>query len=100
MQARTLLTRLERAEQRVMENKTFLPDSDCICFPPDEPPFFFHAIEREIAFRVKCPSHGNRFVPMFHLYVGSWRREREEGRRGRLSAQHQKAWLASFPADL
>jgi hypothetical protein len=57
--------------------------------------------EEEIAAKIKCPLHGNRFrQPIFHIYVAKWRREGKPKRRQRLSPQYQKAWLASFPEDL
>ena len=75
--------------------------SDCICFPENEQPFFCFPSEEEIAAKVKCSLHGNRFrQPIFHIYVAKWRREGEPLRRQRLSSQYQKAWLASFPKDL
>jgi hypothetical protein len=73
---------------------------NCICFPENEPPFFCSESEEEIAAKVKCPLHGNRFKPTtFHIFVANWRREREKIRRQRLSPQYRKAWLASFPGD-
>jgi hypothetical protein len=98
MPAQRLLQRLERAESAAKSQFRF--STDCICFPENEPPFFGFPIEAEIAARVQCPLHGNRFRPMGHLYVSKWRRKSEEIRRQRLSAQYHKAWLASFPSDL
>ncbi len=78
----------------------FLP-SDCICFPTDQPPFFGFPIEQEIAAKVKCPLHGIRFRPEFHIYVPKWCREKEKKVRWfRLSEQYHKAWNAGFPLDL
>jgi len=75
--------------------------SDCICFPENEQPFFGFPVEQEIAARVKCSLHGDRFRPMFHLYVPKWRRENEKKVRWfRLSEQYHKAWSAGFPPDL
>jgi hypothetical protein len=73
---------------------------DCSCFPEDERPFFGFPIESEIAAGVKCPMHGDRFKPMFYLYVAKWRRQKEKTRRERLSSQYQRAWDASFPPAL
>jgi hypothetical protein len=76
-------------------------DPACICFPEKEPPFFCFPSEEEIAAKVKCPQHGNRFrKPVFRIYVSKWRLESEPIRRQRLSSQYQKAWSASFPEDL
>jgi hypothetical protein len=64
----------------------------------------------EVAFSVKCPSHGDRFVrDRMFIYVAKWMREKIYDRvLGRipdyLGARHvlkyRKAYLASFPADL
>ena len=99
MGTRTLLKRIEQAEKALLAQSIF--SADCICFPENEPPFFCFPSEEEIAAKVKCPLHGNRFrQPMVHIYVAKWRREGEPKRRQRLSPQYQKAWLASFPEDL
>jgi hypothetical protein len=99
MGIRTLLKRIEEAEKGLRARSIF--SANCICFPENEPPFFCFPSEEEIAAKVKCPLHGNRFrQPIFHIYVAKWRRESELKRRQRLSAQYQKAWLASFPEDL
>ncbi len=57
-------------------------------------------MELEIAARVKCPIHGDRSRTWGFLFSPKWHREREEIRGEGLSPQFQKAWLASFPADL
>lgn len=75
--------------------------SECICFPEDEQPFFRTGEERDIAARVQCPLHGQRFTPRFHIFVAAWRWENEVNYRWpRLSAQYHKAWAASFPPPL
>ncbi|SRR6266849_7377743 len=56
MHSRTLLARVERAEQ-LAETKTKF-SADCICWPENELPFFGFEIEREIAAQVECPVHG------------------------------------------
>ena len=99
MGTRTLLKRIEQAEKALLAQSIF--SADCICFPENEPPFFCFPSEEEIAAKVKCLLHGNRFrQPIFHIYVAKWRREGEPKRRQRLSPQYQKAWLASFPEEL
>ncbi len=99
MGIRTLLKRIENAEEALKTHSVFSPD--CICFPDKEQPFFCLPSEEPIAARVKCPLHGNRFrQPIFHVYVSSWRAEKEPARRRRLSAQYRKAWDASFPEEL
>jgi hypothetical protein len=95
---RTLLRRIERAEVMLKAQSILSPD--CICFPEKEQPFFGFDYEAEIAFRVKCPLHGDRFQPRVHLFIAGWRREREKIRRATLGAQFHKAWEASFPSHL
>ena len=73
----------------------------CICFPQNEHPGFGFPIEREIAGRVRCPQHGERFTPQFHLYVPKWLREKYAKRLTTFhSEQYRKAWFASFPPEL
>jgi hypothetical protein len=98
MGTRISLRRIERAEEALKAHAIFAPD--CICFPEKEQPFFGFDYEAEIAFRVKCPLHGDRFQPRVRLFTAGWRREREKTRRATLSAQFQKAWQASFPSHL
>ena len=98
MGKRIFLERIARAEETLMAHAIFAPD--CICFPDEEQPFFGFDYEAEIAFRVKCPLHGDRFQPRVRLFIACWRREREKTRRATLSAQFQKAWEASFPSHL
>jgi len=99
MGIRTLLKRIEKAEEALKAQALFSPD--CICFPEKEQPFFCSAFEEPVAASVKCPLHGNRFrQPIFHIYVSGWRAEREPARRQRLSAQYRKAWEAGFPPEL
>jgi hypothetical protein len=76
--------------------------SDCICFPEKEQPFFCLPSEEEIAAKVKCPLHGNRFKqPIFHIYVSQWLREkRPRHLYTHHSEQYRKAWFATFPKDL
>lgn len=67
--------RLERAEQAAKAEHRF--STECICFPEDEPPFFAFGIEFEMLTRVKCPLHGERFTPRFHIYVAKWLRAKQ-----------------------
>ena len=74
---------------------------ECLCFPENEPPSFHWPIELEIAAKLKCPLHGNRFKRIAMLYVAKWLREKREWFIAtRRSAQYQKAWRASFPPGL
>jgi hypothetical protein len=96
---RTLQNRIERAELAAKAEHRF--SAECICFPADEPPFFGFPLEEQIAARVKCPLHGDRFKPTFHIYVPKWCRENEKKVRWfRLSPQYHKAWHAGFPPEL
>src|SRR6266576_3348485 len=80
MHSRTLLARVERAEQLAEAKTKFSPD--CICWPENEFPFFGFDIEREIAAQVECPVHGERsFWRVYHLYIPKWFREKEPERR-------------------
>src|SRR5438874_1950682 len=94
-----LLARVERAEQLATTKTKF--SSDCICWPENELPFFGFDVEREIAVGVECPVHGKRcFWRLYHLYIPKWFREKRQERLSRRSQQYQKAWNASFPAEL
>jgi hypothetical protein len=53
MGIRTLLKRIEKAEEALKAQSVFSPD--CICFPERERPFFCSALEEQVAARVKCP---------------------------------------------
>ena len=83
-----------------MAKRTGRVPPECLCFPANEPPFFGFPIEQQIAAKVKCPLHGERFKPLYHIYVPGWRRESEKKRWPRLSEQYHKAWFASFPPEL
>ena len=99
MLTRSLLARIERIEQAAKGRNIFAPE--CICFPEDVGPLFHWPIEVEIASRVRCPIHGERFKPSYLIYVSEWlRKKREWFIRERTSQQFQKAWYASFPRDL
>src|ERR1035438_2987346 len=100
MANRTLVARLQRAEEVAKPQSKFAVD--CICFPEKEQPFFPYYHQQEaIAAKVNCPLHGNRFKqPIFHIYVSRWQRDREPRRRQRSSAQYRKAWHARFPPEL
>ena len=103
MPTRELLKRIEKLERRSKEiaEACTMYSAECICFPENEPPYFGFPLEQEIAFRVKCPLHGNRWKWTFHhIYVSTWLREVFERKRETLSTQHRKAWAASFPPSL
>lgn len=75
--------------------------SDCICFPEDEQPSFGFAIEMEVASKVKCPVHGARSKPSFHLYVAKrFREQLWKDLWTHHSDQYRKAWYARFPPEL
>lgn len=100
MSTRMIGRRLDRIEQSL--DVQFVFSTDCVCFPENEEPFFCFPIEEEIAAKVKCPIHGRRFKPQpYYIYVSEWyRQDGAKILRERLSRQHKKAWLASFPPDL
>jgi len=101
MHQRNLMARIENAERAADAalGQTF--SGGCICFPKNEPPFFGLPMEEQIAAKVKCPLHGERFKPtQFHVYVAKWLREKLPNLLySRHSEQYRKAWFASFPAD-
>lgn len=65
MRTRSLIQRIERAEETLKVQSIF--SAGCICFPEKERPLFGFPIEMEIVDKVKCPLHGKRFTPLFHL---------------------------------
>ena len=99
MRTGSLLRRIEKAEQILRARG--IHSAECICFPQKESPSFSWPIEQELAARVKCPLHGDRFPPQFLIYEAGWLRDKK----WRLfwthhSEQYRKAWFASFPPDL
>jgi hypothetical protein len=99
----TIGKRLERAEAALRTKGLGQPLTNCICFPDaGSSPFFLYSGIRELAFRVKCSLHGDRFraalaeVPRddssrIDLEVGwTWRHASE---------QYRKAWNATFQND-
>ncbi len=99
MPTRTLLKRIDAAEDVLKAQSVF--SADCICFREKERPSFGFLIEMEIAGAVKCPLHGDRFTPLFHLYVPKWLREKSlEHLEDFHSEQYRKAWFAGFPREL
>jgi hypothetical protein len=100
MRARTLEIRIERLEQATKERSNF--PLDCICFPEKEQPFVGFPIELEIASKVKCSLHGDRFKPQrFWIYVCRWLRENLWKHLWSVhTEQYRKAWFASFPPEL
>jgi hypothetical protein len=75
--------------------------SDCICFPTNEPPFCGTPMELEIAAKVQCPLHGDRFPPQFFVYVSGWLRAKIwKHLWSHHTEQYRKAWFASFPPSL
>jgi hypothetical protein len=99
VRGRNVMQRIERAEEALKEKSLF--SSYCICFPEKERPSFGFPIEMEIAGRVKCRLHGQRFTPIFHIYVPIWLREKLwKDLATNHSEQYRKAWFASFPPEL
>ena len=96
---RALQIRIERAE--LVAKAQSKHSAECLCFPENESPFFAFEIELNMLTRVKCPLHGERFKPMFRLYVAKWLRAKQPSLLWtHHSEQYRKAWFASFPPDL
>jgi hypothetical protein len=96
---RTIENRIERAERAARAQSKFSPE--CICFPENEPPFFKTPLEMEIAAKLKCPSHGDRFPPQFFVYVSEWLRAKLwKHLWSHHTEQYRKAWFATFPESL
>ena len=99
MQTRTLLNRIKRAED-VAEARSIV-SPQCICFPKLEPPFVGFPIELEIAAKVKCPLHGDRFKPRYFIYVSKWLRAKLwKHLESHHTEQYRRAWFAGFPPNL
>ena len=71
MHSRTLLARVQRAEQLAKAKTKF--SRDCICWPENELPFFGFDIEREIAVGLDCPRQTQLLarLPPLHSQVAS-----------------------------
>jgi len=106
-----LQRRIEKLSQRLnmlaATQSTYSPG--CICFPKGACPLVGFPVLQEIAFCVKCPLHGDRFVNRPFVYVGEWMREKQHRVqtnptssffRGKNPKQYIKAYLATFPSDL
>ena len=99
MHTRTLLNRINRAENAVEARSVVSPE--CICFPTRATPFVGFPIELEIAARVKCPLHGDRFQARSFIYVSKWLRAKLwKHLWSHHTEQYRKAWHASFPPEL
>src|ERR1700704_2954369 len=77
-------------------------DPACTCFPEKEQPFVGSQAELDIAAKVMCILHGERFqnktVP---IYVSKWLRDKLwDHLQSQHSPQYCKAWFASFPPHL
>jgi len=105
MSTRSLERQIEKLEQlgHAIAEAQSKYSEDCICFPDafeEQPRFCYHIME-VVAWRLKCPLHGNRFQLFFRrLYLPDWRREALDEQRKTLSPQYQKAWAAGFPPHL
>jgi len=96
---RALQIRIERAE--LVAKAQSKHSAECLCFPENESPFFAFEIELNMLTRVKCPLHGERFKPMFRLYVAKWLRAKQPSLLWtHHSEQYRKAWFASFAPNL
>ena len=98
-----ILRRVEKLERGFADLAKLSSKSSlkCICFPKNEQPIFTFRIEADMAFLVKCPLHGDRFVrPTFFLYRAKWAREKTAQSVEQRCEKYRKAWAASFPSDL
>jgi hypothetical protein len=70
MRTRSLIARIERAEQAAKAQSKFSPE--CICFPENEKPSFVFPVLEDMAIRLLCPLHGCEFrkVTKFMLRRG------------------------------
>jgi hypothetical protein len=107
------VSRLEKEfGQRKKDSSKLSPD--CICYPDLAPWVGFEVLSR-IAFIVKCPLHGDRFLrnrDSTWICVAEWLRETQYRKILNGSAciftglpdwqgeKYRKAYLASFPPDL
>jgi hypothetical protein len=102
MHQRNLMARIENAEKVIDATLGQTFSGGCICFPKNEPPFFNFLLEEQIAVKLKCPLHGERFkAPQFHIYVAKWLRAKQWTMLwNRHGEQYRNAWLAGFPTEL
>ena len=98
MTTRALSKRIDRLEEVIKAFSKF--GSGCVCFPGPAPPFLIYPVLEAIAFKIKCPVHGDRFQLYRLAFIPDWLREREiKYGWPRRSEQYLKAWNASFPRD-
>jgi hypothetical protein len=100
MSSRMLQNRIERAERVFQSKQAFA--QECICFPAHERPFFADKSELDMLMALKCPIHGQRFIPpRYQVYVSKWLREKKSQLLWtHHSEQYRKAWFATFPPTL
>src|SRR5712691_7086385 len=70
MSTRRFQARIEQLEQAAKAKSAF--PLECICFPESQSICFHWPIEEEIAAKIKCPLHGDRFKPQFLVYAAQW----------------------------
>ena len=99
MNLRSLSSRIKRLEDAAQALPIVSPG--CICFPKKEPPYLAFPVEYEIAAKVKCPLHGDRFrTPSYFVYVSKWLRKKLwDHMWTHHSPQYRKAITAAFPPD-
>jgi hypothetical protein len=95
MNLKNRLSKLERTKRKIAAK------ADCICFPPEEPPYVELRAEMEAVAAVTCRIHGKRFKSFAgrvyrHIYIPThldphWRTLH--------TPQYLKAMDASFPPD-
>jgi len=95
MNLRNRLRKLEKTKRQAAS------EADCICFPPEEPPYLELKAEIEAAKAVQCPLHGERFkgmAPTVYRVIGL-PAHLDRARWSWCSPQYIKAMDASFPPD-
>lgn len=94
----SLESRVRKLEKEKLDSRC--ASIDCICFPPDEPPYFPAAAERAIAQSVMCPLHGQRFPTRPEIYSAFQRPIHLDPKHWEhRSALYRRAMEASFPPD-
>src|SRR5215471_7313949 len=81
---RNAMTRMKRFAERIRRLEKAMRTlsivaPECICFPENEQPFFGQNYDRDLAFAVKWPLHGDRFQsrPLIRCWMAKRTREDE-----------------------
>jgi hypothetical protein len=95
MNLKNRLNKLEQGRRKIAT------EAECICFPPEEPPYVELRVEREAVAAVSCPIHGKRFEKFAgNVYRPVYLPTHLDPKwRTRHSPQYIRAMDASFPPD-